>query len=469
VKRYSRRSIISLVIVALILASIPACSATVAKKQTTVYSCANCGTELSRVEREVQVPRDDAKTFPALVEDRSTTCPIEWAAFTNCNQTTLSTLTTVKEVLVNAEPQVVLSCPGKPADVNLVIGSVSLQQMPSGEYQAPRIEVLTSLAAAGWNGMKLPVTYMREDVSLGTVGLTSTISTETYMTIPTSPPSKTWSSLVTISGSCSPGATVSCLGKSSVGDTVGTFSLQVPLSSVGSHELTVTAQRSGESQSQNTFTVERLPNVVVEDPSKTVSSGVVTVTGVVNPDYTVEVKGTKYDVSSSGSFIANVTLSDGEKTYSIPVVVKSGSSVVYNKSYTVSYVGPITKAAVSAYAAKVGELSSDFAEYFGDLGALLQNANVFSNDWIMSVAYNVAMMRILMDDHKELVPPTPLAETHKTLLKAWVEYEASFTLLLAGIDSLSTSKILAADVRMKKGTAYIKQANDMMVEVARGL
>jgi hypothetical protein len=55
------------------------------------------------------------------------------------------------------------------------------------------------------------------------------------------------------------------------------------------------------------------------------------------------------------------------------------------------------------------------------------------------------------------------------LLKAWVEYEASFTLLLAGIDSLSTSKILAADVRMKKGTAYIKQANDMMVEVARGL
>jgi len=369
------------------------CSSTVTKTQTVISFCKTCGAELSRSDIEVKVEKAQLDSFQPVAEDRSSACPIKWDALSQCNLQTIASGAVFEETLVAYEPIITLELGEVPTAVTVEVNGLVTERSTTGGFQLRRLELLRSLTSTVTNPVTIPVVFRSATGELGTISTSTELGGHTYLSV-TAPTPKTWSNLVKLSGTTSPGATVSCAGKSTVVGDGGSFTLDVPLAVVGDNKLTVTASRTGELKNQTNLSVTRLPAVAIKTPASEVGNGLVRIEGTVDPSFSVTVFGERAAVNSeTGAFSYPVSLLDGEKTYSVSVVVRNGSgTVVYNKNFSVAYIGPETAYKRRATRISYGELEKGADRYKGTVvkytGQVQQIQEDASGGGYMRVAVN---------------------------------------------------------------------------------
>ena len=81
----------------------------------------------------------------------------------------------------------------------------------------------------------------------------------------------------------------------------------------------------------------------------------------------------------------------------------------------------------------LNELSADVSY---EIGILLENPQIFDDDWRFEVALQLSMVRILYEEAEAIEPPSSLSPYHTKYVQSLYRYDKSCDLLVQGIDEL---------------------------------
>ncbi len=98
----------------------------------------------------------------------------------------------------------------------------------------------------------------------------------------------------------------------------------------------------------------------------------------------------------------------------------------------------------------LGELSGDYE---------------YTDDWNTKAAVQITLIRMYVEEAREIEPPERFKEVHATFLRGMEKYEESMDWLVEGVDELDIDKIEKAAKLMEEGNTYIEQATDKILAI----
>jgi len=116
----------------------------------------------------------------------------------------------------------------------------------------------------------------------------------------------------------------------------------------------------------------------------------------------------------------------------------------------------------TAYVRAITEQSRQWGNTLTKLGEYLQAPQYADQNWVINVATQLATMRTLAEEARNLDPPPKFKEVHSQYLLACESYEKCSHLLANGIDNFDVDKINQAAEQMFKGNEHIQNATRLM-------
>lgn len=129
-------------------------------------------------------------------------------------------------------------------------------------------------------------------------------------------------------------------------------------------------------------------------------------------------------------------------------------------------VAPARSTSVAEYKAKINEISLAYGDAFSGIGELFTLAGqdpsvIFTNEWILSGAAQIAIIRSQGTALRALDPPSQYAEVHRVLLVAATHFDTATVLITEGVDNLDAQKLSEANRQMLLGVSYIQDATSL--------
>ena len=116
------------------------------------------------------------------------------------------------------------------------------------------------------------------------------------------------------------------------------------------------------------------------------------------------------------------------------------------------------------YAVEAGGVADLYAEAMGNLSELLQNPQIGSDDWVVSVGVNIAVIRELENSVKALNPPADMQHIHDEFLLAASNCSTSMDFLVDGLDNLDIDALNTAGDFMLACGNHINRAAELTDE-----
>jgi len=129
---------------------------------------------------------------------------------------------------------------------------------------------------------------------------------------------------------------------------------------------------------------------------------------------------------------------------------------------TTTTTAPKESAKETAYRLAIIKQSSQWGTAFTEFGTLMQNPQFFNDEWTIKVATQIAIMRTLVDEARELKAPDKFTEVHSEYMKGIEDFSWMADNLPKAIDDLDTQAIEKCTEKMQSGTAYIGQATKLI-------
>jgi len=122
---------------------------------------------------------------------------------------------------------------------------------------------------------------------------------------------------------------------------------------------------------------------------------------------------------------------------------------------------PSLTASEQNYAATMAEHSSKVGEALGNLGDLMANPQFLDDEWILDVAIEITIIRLLYEEAQEIEPPNSMADIHYNYMQAMWHYNRSMDLIVEGIDTLNADLLSQATSEIETATEYIGEATEL--------
>ena len=123
---------------------------------------------------------------------------------------------------------------------------------------------------------------------------------------------------------------------------------------------------------------------------------------------------------------------------------------------------PSLTASEQNYAAAMADHGSRVSEALGNLGDLMANPQFLDDEWILDVAIEITIIRLLCEEAQEIEPPNSMADIHYKYMQAMWHYDRSMDLIVEGIDTLNADLIYQATSEMEAGGEYINEVTEML-------
>ncbi len=125
---------------------------------------------------------------------------------------------------------------------------------------------------------------------------------------------------------------------------------------------------------------------------------------------------------------------------------------------------PSLTASEQNYAATMADHGSRVSEALGNLGDLMANPQFLDDEWILDVAIEITIIRLLYEEAQEIEPPNSMADIHYNYMQAMWHYDRSVDLIVEGIDTLNADLIYQATSEMEAGGEYINGVTEMLYD-----
>lgn len=125
---------------------------------------------------------------------------------------------------------------------------------------------------------------------------------------------------------------------------------------------------------------------------------------------------------------------------------------------------PELTAAECTYLGTVTGQSEDLGDALGQIGELAGNPLLFSDDWILNMSLQLAIIRVTYDTASALDPPASLQQVHEAYLEGLSNYNDATFLIVEGIDSLDANPLLEGIDLMLEGTEDISRTTALIEE-----
>ena len=97
----------------------------------------------------------------------------------------------------------------------------------------------------------------------------------------------------------------------------------------------------------------------------------------------------------------------------------------------------------------------------GNLGDLMANPQFLDDEWILDVAIEITIIRLLYEEAQEIEPPNSMADIHYNYMQAMWHYNRSMDLIVEGIDTLNADLLSQATSEIETATEYIGEATEL--------
>lgn len=111
-----------------------------------------------------------------------------------------------------------------------------------------------------------------------------------------------------------------------------------------------------------------------------------------------------------------------------------------------------------AYAAILEEQSRTMGDSLNRAADLFENPLLFDDNWIISVATELAIWRITYDEARALTPPEEFGGVHDKWLQSLSSFDSAATNIANGIDNLDADEIDRGAAKMLEGAALLAEA-----------
>ena len=125
---------------------------------------------------------------------------------------------------------------------------------------------------------------------------------------------------------------------------------------------------------------------------------------------------------------------------------------------------PEFTAAECAYLESVRGQSEDLSDAFRQIGELAGNPRLFSDDWILNMAVQLAIIQVLYNEASALNPPPSLQPVQEAYFEGLSKANDATFLVAEGIDHLDTQPFLEATGLMEDVTVDIGRATRLILE-----
>ncbi len=273
----------------------------------------------------------------------------------------------VSQIIVGGEPYLRLHCPyiGRHVEVN--IGPVRAIRDTDNTFLVRMSDVLQSGIIDKSGATELAATFTQHGGQKPmTMMIPVALSTGAYLHCEQN--QTAWTADHVLSGFASRGAVVSCQGKSVTVGYSGKFGFPVNLPQTGAYTFKLTARRDGEDLTTRQVSVVRKPRITINPPPQWVAAQSFAVSGYVCPELSLTVDGAPVRIGPETGFFSHTVSLGQEKTRTVAVRIKDGGgSVIYEKGFPVTVVGPEEAYKRLATTIPYAELDKDAARYRGKI------------------------------------------------------------------------------------------------------
>lgn len=115
------------------------------------------------------------------------------------------------------------------------------------------------------------------------------------------------------------------------------------------------------------------------------------------------------------------------------------------------------------YMADAADILEPYFESVTEIGTLLTRASksialIRNEDWRISMAFDMAIVKVQGEAYRKLVPPTRFSSLHSDVMNATKRMDKALDLIASGIDNLDVSKINQANQEITAANKLIESA-----------
>ncbi|HUX49142.1 MAG TPA: zinc ribbon domain-containing protein [Dehalococcoidia bacterium] len=122
---------------------------------------------------------------------------------------------------------------------------------------------------------------------------------------------------------------------------------------------------------------------------------------------------------------------------------------------------PSLTASEQNYAATMADHSGRVSEALGNMADLMGNPQFFDDEWIMDVAIEFTVIKLLYDEALEMEPPSSMAAIHYKYTQAMSHLNSYVDLMTEGIDTLDADLMDQATSELELAGEYLNEATEL--------
>ena len=125
---------------------------------------------------------------------------------------------------------------------------------------------------------------------------------------------------------------------------------------------------------------------------------------------------------------------------------------------------PALTSAEQAYITTITKQATTVADTLTKLGQLFQNPQIDNEDWLLTTALGLTIIRTAYNNAMEIEPPDSMTHLHYKYVEGMKHLNTSTELIVQGLDEMNPNLLEKASIEIETGGHLLAEAMELMLK-----